>query len=105
MIAWTKAMLLIALPLWAVWFLWHGHGIVAAALIAAAFICIIGTNSRARREIERKQEDLQQRAKSDGRYVAAHIEGLGRPQTPPGSGLPEEFEDLLAQITRRLIKR
>jgi hypothetical protein len=106
---WTKAALLITLPLGAAWYLWHGHGIVAAALMAAAFVCVIGSNIRACREIRRKQQDLQERAKRDGRYVAEHIDGFGRPQTPPAAELPAEslahFEDLLAQITRGLSKR
>lgn len=109
MTALTKAAFLVGLPLGAAWYFWHGHGIVAAALIAAAFAFIIGTNIR--RDIRRKQEEenLQEQAKSDGRYVAAHIEGLGQPQTPTAAELPVEsvarLEDLWAQITRGLSKR
>ena len=36
MTALTKVPFLVALPLGAAWYLWHGHRIVAAALIAAA---------------------------------------------------------------------
>ena len=46
MTALTKAAFLVALPLGAAWYLWHGHRIVAAALMAAAFAFIIGTNVR-----------------------------------------------------------
>ena len=46
MTALTKAAFLVALPLGAAWYLWHGHRIVAAALMAAAFAFIIGTNIR-----------------------------------------------------------
>ena len=109
MTALTKAAFLVALPLGAAWYLWHGHRIVAAALMAAAFAFIIGTNIR--RDVRRKQEEenLQEQAKGDGRYVAAHIEGLGQPQTPTAAELPAEsvahLEELWAQITRGLGKR
>ena len=88
MTALTKAAFLVALPLGAAWYLWHGHRIVAAALMAAAFAFIIGTKIRS--DVRRKQEEenLQEQAKSDGRYVAAHIEGLGQPQTPTAAELP-----------------
>ena len=91
MTALTKAAFLVALPLGAAWYLWHGHRIVAAALMAAAFAFIIGTKIRS--DVRRKQEEenLQEQAKSDGRYVAAHIEGLGQPQTPTAAELPAEF--------------
>jgi hypothetical protein len=107
MTALTKAAFLVALPLGAAWYLWHGHRIVAAALMAAAFAFIIGTNIRS--DIKRKQEEeenLQEQAKGDGRYVAAHIEGLGQPQTPTTTELPAEsvahLEEMWAQITRGL---
>jgi hypothetical protein len=109
MTALTKAAFLVALPLGAAWYLWHGHRIVAAALMAAAFAFIIGTNIRS--DIRRKQEEenLQEQAKGDGRYVAAHIEGLGQPQTPMAAERPAEsvahLEELWAQITRGLSKR
>jgi hypothetical protein len=43
--------------------------------MAATFGFIIGTNIR--RDVPRKQEEenLQEQAQSDGRYVAAHIDG------------------------------
>ena len=84
MTALTKAAFLVALPLGAAWYLWHGHHIVAAALMAAAFAFIIGTKIRS--DIRRKQEEenLQEQAKSDGRYVAAHIEGLGQTANTDG---------------------
>ena len=41
MTALTKAAFLVGLPLGAAWYLWHGHRIVAAALMAAAFAFII----------------------------------------------------------------
>ena len=45
-------------------------------------------------------------ALSDGRYVAAHIEGLGQPQTPTAAELPAKsvahLEEMWAQITRGL---
>ena len=104
MTALTKAAFLVGLPLGAAWYLWHGHRIVAAALMAAAFAFIIGTNIRS--DIRRKQEEenLQEQAKSDGRYVAAHIEGLGQPQTPTAAELPAvaHLEEMWAQITREL---
>ena len=106
MTALTKAAFLVALPLGAAWYLWHGHRFVAAALMGAAFAFIIGTKIRS--DVRRKQEEenLQEQAKSDGRYVAAHIEGLGQPQTPTAAELPAEsvahLEEMWAQITRGL---
>jgi hypothetical protein len=107
MTALTKAAFLVALPLGAAWYLWHGHRIVAAALMAAAFAFIVGTNIRSDVKGEsKKKRNLQEQAKSDGRYVAAHIEGLGQPQTPTAAELPAEsvahLEELWAQITRGL---
>ena len=106
MTALTKAAFLVGLPLGAAWYLWHGHRIFAAALMAAAFAFIIGAKIRS--DVRRKQdeENLQEQAKSDGRYVAAHIEGLGQPQTPTAAELPAEsvahLEEMWAQITREL---
>ena len=107
MTALTKAAFLVALPLGAAWYLWHGHRIVAAALMAAAFAFIVGTNIRSDVKGEsKKKRNLQEQAKSDGRYVAAHIEGLGQPQTPTAAELPAEsvahLEEMWAQITREL---
>ena len=107
MTALTKAAFLVALPLGAAWYLWHGHRIVAAALMAAAFAFIVGTNIRSDVKGEsKKKRNLQEQAKSDGRYVAAHIEGLGQPQTPTAAELPAEsvahLEEMWAQITRGL---
>ena len=45
MTALTKAAFLVALPLGAAWYLWHGHRIVAAALMAAAFAFIMAPTS------------------------------------------------------------
>ena len=106
MTALTKAAFLVALPLGAAWYLWHGHSIVAAALMAAAFAFIIGTKIRS--DVRRKQEEenLQEQAKSDGRYVAEHMEGLSQPQTPTAAELQAKsvahLEDMWAQITRGL---
>ena len=106
MTALTKAAFLVALPLGAAWYLWHGHRIVAAALMAAAFAFIIGTKIRSDVRRKQEEEDLRKRAKSDGRYIAAHIEGLGQPQTPTAAELPAEsvahLEEMWAQITRGL---
>jgi GTP cyclohydrolase III len=106
MTALTRAAFLVALPLGAAWYLWHGHRFVAAALMAAAFAFIIGTKIRS--DVRRKQEEenLQEQAKSDGRYVAAHIEGLSQTQTPTAAELPAKsvahLEEMWAQITRGL---
>jgi hypothetical protein len=106
MTALTKAAFLVALPLGAAWYLWQGHRLVAAALMAAAFAFIVGTNIRSDRGRKQEEENLQEQAKSDGRYVAAHIEGLGQPQTPTAAELPAEsvahLEEMWAQITRGL---
>ena len=106
MTALTKVPFLVALPLGAAWYLWHGHSIVAAALMAAAFAFIIGTKIRSDVGRKQEEEDLRKQAKSDGRYVAAHIEGLRQPQTPTAAELPAEsvahLEEMWAQITREL---
>ena len=109
MTALTKVAFLVALPLGAAWYLWHGHRIVAAALMAAAFAFIIGTNIRS--DVRRKQaeENLHEQAKSDGRYVAALIEGLSQPQAPTAAELQAKsvahLEEMWAQIARGLSKR
>jgi hypothetical protein len=74
MTALTKVAFLVALPLGAAWYLWHGHSIVAAALMAAAFAFIIGTNIRS--DVRRKQAEanLHEQAKSDGRNAAELME-------------------------------
>ena len=56
----------------------------------------------------RTVKDLCQRLDEigDGRYVAAHIEGLSQPQTPTAAELPAKsvahLEEMWAQITRGL---
>jgi hypothetical protein len=62
--AWTEAALLVALPLGAVWCFWHGYGLTALILMAAAFGFIVGGHIWARREVRRKQEKLHEAAKS-----------------------------------------
>jgi hypothetical protein len=109
MTALTKAAFLVALPLGAAWYLWHGHRILAAALMAAAFAFIVGTNIRS--DVRRKQEEenLQEQAKSDGRNVAELMKVLSQPQAPTSAELPAKsvahLEDLWAQIARGLGKR
>jgi hypothetical protein len=109
MTAVTKAAFLVGLPLGAAWYFWHGHRFVAAALIAAAFTFIIGTNSR--RDVPRKQaeENLHQQAKSDGRNAAKLMVARSQPLAPTAAELPTKsvahLEDLWAQIARGLGKR
>ena len=91
MTALTKAAFLVALPLGAAWYLWHGHRIVAAALMAAAFAFIVGTNIRSgvkgeskkkrstgageeRRQIRRRaHRGPRPTANTDGRRAASGI--------------------------------
>ena len=109
MTASTKAAFLVALPLGAAWYLWHGHSIVAAALMAAAFAFIIGTNIRS--DVRRKQAEanLHEQAKSDGRNAAELMEVRSQPQAPTAPELQAKsvahLEDLWAQIARGLSKR
>ena len=109
MTALTKVAFLVALPLGAAWYLWHGHSIVAAALMAAAFAFIIGTNIRS--DVRRKQAEanLHEQAKSDGRNAAELMEGRSQPQAPTAPELQAKsvahLEDLWAQIARGLSKR
>ena len=106
MTALAKTAFLVALPLGAAWYLWHGHRFVAAALMAAAFAFIIGTKIRSDVRRKQEEEDLQEQAKSDGRYVAAALKGLSQPQTPTAAEMPAEsvahLEEMWAQITRGL---
>ena len=89
--------------------MWHGHRIVAAALMAATFAFILGTNFR--RDVPRKQaeENLHEHAKSDGRNVAGLMKVRSQPQAPTAAELPAKsvahLEDLWAQIARGLGKR
>jgi hypothetical protein len=108
MTALTKVAFLVALPLGAAWYLWHGHSIVAAALMAAAFAFIIGTNIRS--DVRRKQAEanLHEQAKSDGRHAAELMEVGSQPQAPTAPELQAKsvahLEDLWAQIARGLSK-
>jgi hypothetical protein len=108
MTALTKVAFLVALPLGAAWYLWHGHSIVAAALMAAAFAFIIGTNIRS--DVRRKQAEanLHEQAKSDGRNAAELMEVQPTASTD-GPELQAKsvahLEDLWAQIARGLSKR
>ena len=70
----SEAALLVTLPLGAPWYLWHGYPGIAAASMNAAFAVILGAFIRGRRDAGRKLKTLGEAAKSDGRYVAQHIE-------------------------------
>ena len=67
MTALTKAAFLVGLPLGAAWYLWHGHRIFAAALMAAAFAFIIGTKIRS--DVRRKQEEESTGAGEERRQI------------------------------------
>jgi hypothetical protein len=88
---WTEAALLVALPLGAAWYLWHGYVLIAVALMAAAFAFIAGSQICARREIRQKLQQLKGSAKRDGRYLAEHINHFGQLQPSPRVELPAEF--------------
>jgi hypothetical protein len=88
---WTQAALLLTLPLCGAWYFWHGYVLIAAALMAAAFSFIVGSQICARREIRRKQQQLKGSAKRDGRYLAEHINHFGQLLPSPRGELPAEF--------------
>jgi hypothetical protein len=88
---WTQAALLLTLPLCGAWYFWHGYVLIAVALLAAAFAIIVGSQIGARREIRRKQQQLERTAKRDGRYLAEHINHFGQLQPSPRGKLPAEF--------------
>jgi hypothetical protein len=88
---WTQAALLLTLPLCGAWYLWHGYVLIAVALVAAAFAIIVGSQIGGRREIRRKQQQLEGTAKRDGRYLAEHINHFGQLQPSPRGELPAEF--------------
>jgi hypothetical protein len=88
---WTQAALLLTLPLCGAWYFWHGYVLIAVALVAAAFAIIVGSQIGARREIRRKQQQMEGTAKRDGRYLAEHINHFGQLQPSPRGELPAEF--------------
>ena len=98
------------LPLGAPWYLWHGYPGIAAASMNAAFAVILGAFIRGRRDAGRKLKTLGEAAKSDGRYVAQHIEEFMQADVvvSPG-GVPadtrELLKSLLSEITQGLAKR
>jgi hypothetical protein len=98
---WTQAALLLTLPLCGAWYFWHGYVLIAAALMAAAFSFIVGSQICARREIRRKQQQLKGSAKRDGKYLAEHINHFGQLLPSPRGELPAEFllhlEELLSE--------
>ena len=102
---WTQAALLLTLPLCGAWYFWHGYALIAVALVAAAFAVIVGSQIGARREIRRKQQQLEGTAKKDGRYLAEHINNFGQLQPSPRGELPAEFlphlEALLSEVGGR----
>ena len=98
---WTQAALLLTLPLCGAWYFWHGYVLIAVALGAAAFAIIVGSQIGARREIRRKQQQLEGSAKRDGRYLAKHINHFGQLQPSPRGELPAEFLPHLGRPTQK----
>ena len=96
------------LPLGASWYLWHGYPSLAGALMAAGFAIILGAFMRRRRDARRKQETLGEAAKSDGRYVAQHIDEFMQPRAVSPGVVPadtrELLESLLSEITQSIRK-
>jgi membrane protein required for beta-lactamase induction len=105
----AEAVLLAALPLGATWYLWHSYLSIAVALMTAAFAVILGAYVRGRRDARLKQEKLRDAAKSDGRYIAEHIDDLMQPQVASPGVVPAETRELLAsllsEITQGIRKR
>lgn len=106
----AEAALLVMLPLGASWYLWHGYPSIAAALMAAALAIILGAFMSGRLDAGRKLKTLGEAAKSDGRYVAQHLEEFMQSDVVDLPGLVpadtrELLESLLSEITHGLSKR
>jgi hypothetical protein len=97
------------LPLGAAWYFRYGHVLISASLMTAAFAVILGAYMRGRRDARLKQERLREAAKSDGRYIAAHIDEFAQPQVVSPGVVPADFQEVLAgllsEITQELGKR
>ena len=104
-----EAALLIMLLLGAAWYFQHGHVLTSASLMTAAFAVILGAYMRGRRDARLKQETLREAAKSDGKYIAKHIDEFKQPQVVSPGVVPadtrELLQSLLSEITRGIRKR
>jgi hypothetical protein len=105
----AEAALLVMLPLGAAWYFQHGHVITSASLMTAAFAVVLGASVRGRRDAQLKQEALREAAKSDGRYVAEHINEFIQPQVVSPGVVPADIQEVLAgllsEITQEIGKR
>jgi hypothetical protein len=88
---WAEAALLLALPLWAALEFSRGHPLSGIVLIAAAFAIIFIHYFSARRETRRKHEKLQETGRTDGRYLAEHLNDFGDLQADSAVVLPANF--------------
>jgi hypothetical protein len=88
---WTEAALLLAPPLWAALEFSRGHPLSGIVLIAAAFAIIFIHYFSARRETRRKHEKLQEAGRTDGRYLAEHLNDFGDLQSDSAVVLPANF--------------
>jgi hypothetical protein len=64
---------------------------------------------RGRRDARLKQETLRETSKSDGRYIAAHIDEFMQPEVVSPGVVPADLQEVLAgllsEITQELGKR
>ena len=101
MTALTRAAFLVALPLGAAWYLWHGHRFVAAALMAAAFAFIIGTKIRS--DVRRKQEE--ENCRSRRRATAGTSPRTSRASANRKHRRPPSCQRNLSRIWKRCGRR
>jgi hypothetical protein len=105
----AEAVLLVMLPLGAAWYFQYGYVLISASLMTAAFAVILGAYMRGRRDARLKQGTLREAAKSDGKYVAEHIDEFIQPQVVSPGVVPADIQEVLAgllsEITQEIGKR
>jgi hypothetical protein len=103
----AEAVLLVMLPLGAAWYFQYGYVLISASLMTAAFAVILGAYMRGRRDARLKQGTLREAAKSEGKYVAEHIDEFIQPQVVSPGVVPADIQEagLLSEITQEIGKR
>ena len=98
---WTQAALLLTLPLCGAWYFWHGYVLIAVALVAAAFAVIVGSQIGARREIRRKQQQLEGTAKKTADTSPSTSTTLANCNLARAVSCPQNFSHISRLYCRR----